>query len=73
MRWHLRGATVVFAAILAVWLGTEARPIGQASRMPLTVAPQTVDASRQWDQTVNAMVRASKKNTLSAAAILRGC
>ena len=57
MRWSLKGATLVLSATLAVWLGIQARTVGQQARM-LTVAPLTVDALRQWDSTVDGMVRA---------------
>jgi Zn-dependent metalloprotease len=60
MRWHLHGAAVGLVATLGWWMATQARPSGQASGTPLTVAAQTADTVRRWDGTVNAMARAGQ-------------
>ena len=49
---HLQaGATVGLVATLGLWTAIQVRPVGQASRTPLTVTAQTVDAVRQWEFT----------------------
>src|SRR5436309_7364256 len=54
---HVNKVNVVVLATMSIWMIHELRSHGQTSRIPLVVAPQTLDGLRQWDATVDRMQR----------------
>ncbi|MBI3400302.1 MAG: M4 family metallopeptidase [Acidobacteria bacterium] len=57
MRRLVNGPVVVVLTVLSAWIALQTRAAGQVSARSATVMPRTVEDLRQWDSTVDSMVR----------------